>query len=223
MSAHDHWIEEQLRQNVTAAVEATRRAMSAYTAFAGEVPGFVVDIKAEDIRADAVKDARVFTDRWHMMRELAAGELGAEIGVQDGIFSRFILDNTPVKRLHLFDLNENRIDENVLADERTVFHMGDSSSNLAELTDIQFDWIYIDGDHSYDGVKKDGDVAVQRIRENGILFFNDYTIWSPVESFPYGVIPVVNSLVNNQGFDIIAVALNKTGYFDVAVRRSQTT
>lgn len=43
--------------------------------------------------------------------------------------------------------------------------------------------IYIDADHSYEGVKKDISVACRKVKHDGILIFNDYIYWSYLDQF----------------------------------------
>jgi hypothetical protein len=97
---------------------------------------------------------------------------------------------------------------------------GDSSKNLNVYPDGYFDFIYIDGDHSYEGVQKDADVAKTKIKKDGIIAFNDYTLWSFYEMAEYGVPYVVNNLCINDEFKVIAFAFMHHGYHDIALRRS---
>lgn len=195
-----------------------RAALIAYKKEAKQPPFFLHEKRPVKIRDDALKNCRVFTDRFQMMRAMATGDVGAEVGVQHGDFSRFLLDTFDLKRLHLLDLSIPQIRPDVRNDARVSLHGGDSSSNLAKLDPGSLDWAYIDGDHSYRGAMKDARAAQNAVKPGGILFFNDYTMWSPGEAIPYGVVAVVNELVN-EGHEMIAIALTPNGYFDVALRR----
>ena len=204
-----------------------KRVVKAWKAFQSEVniykklnqgpPNFMRDGIAENLRADMLSDAKLYPTRFEMITDLASGGIGAEIGVQYGAFSRFLLDHIQPQRLFLFDLIADSISRDVLDDPRTELHVGDSSTALAQTADASFDWIYIDGDHSQIGARKDTDVARQKIKPGGLLVFNDYTPWSIGEVIPYGVMPVVNELVN-EGHPIVGCALAPHGYFDIAVR-----
>jgi len=90
---------------------------------------------------------------------------------------------------------------------------------LGSFPDEYFDWIYIDAQHTYDGVKRDIAAARRKIKADGLLVFNDYTMWSYVEMQPYGVVAAVNELCIEEGWEIVYLALPSHMYCDVAVRR----
>jgi hypothetical protein len=174
-----------------------------------------------------IAHCRMFADRLEMVRAFAEpGTVGAEVGVWDGDFSALLLKFIAPKRLHLLDI---AIREKLLerfADEligpTIMLHNGDSSTILSAFPDDHFDWIYIDGDHSYNGVKRDADVAVRKIKEDGFLFFNDYTMGDhncQGGFFPYGVISVVNDLCLHDGFEMLGFGFHSQMYCDVTIRR----
>lgn len=210
--------DEGLRQAVLDRLSDFQTAIRTWRRKTKKPPVFLRDGVAPRMRDDAFANTRVFPDRETMMAAVVpAGGIGAELGVQNGHFSRFLLDRLRPRHLHLFDLAVDPIREDVRADPRVRLHAGDSSSNLAAQRDTLFDWIYIDGDHSLTGAQKDAEAALKRVRPGGLLIFNDYTPWSIAEAMPYGVIPVANKLVND-GLAFEAIALSPWGYFDVALR-----
>lgn len=211
-------IEGFLKQNVLRALSNFQENLKAYKAAIKQPPLFLLEKPAPSLRLDAFNDCRVFANRHEMIKALARGKCGAEVGVQYGDFSAFLLSSFELTELHLFDRFEDIIRDDVKNALNTHLHIGDSSSLLSQCADQYFDWIYIDGDHSYNGARKDALAAMAKVKPGGVLFFNDYTSWSPGEAIPYGVMPVVNELVN-QGLDMIGVALTANGYFDVALRR----
>lgn len=211
--------EQELRQRVNSALAQFRDTLRAYRQGTGKPALFLRDHEAPELRDDAFAGCRVFANRHKMIQHMAWGGVGAEIGVQHGHFSTFLLNNLAISELHLFDLNGELIQESVRNAERTTLHVGDSSKKLSALPDAHFDWIYVDGDHSYKGVTKDVKEVVKKIKPNGVLFFNDYTPWSMYEAMPYGIMPAVNELINEQGWQMAAIALTPSGYFDVALTR----
>ena len=207
-----------LQAKAEAAQAAFRAALADWRRAANGPPRFLLGVPAPRMRPDAFAGARVFAHRDEMIATLAKpGGTGAEVGVQRGHFSRVLIDRLAPARLHLFDMHDALLDADIRDHSSTILHLGDSSSKLMALPDAHFDWIYIDGDHRYDGVLKDARAALQKVKPGGLIFFNDYTPWSPGEVMPYGVMAVVNMLVN-EGADMVGVALSPSGYFDVVLR-----
>jgi len=52
-------------------------------------------------------------------------------------------------------------------------HLGDSATLLHSFPDQYFDWAYIDGDHSYEGAKKDLDGFFPHLVSLGVAAFHD--------------------------------------------------
>lgn len=106
---------------------------------------------------------------------LGNGLVGVEIGVRDGVNSLEFFNCIPIKRLFLVDDLQPYFDaparEYTKEDqegeftklmrnmaghyERTVFVRQSSELALDTFKDLRFDFIYIDGNHALDFVKKD--------------------------------------------------------------------
>ena len=119
---------------------------------------------------------------------------GAEIGVQQGEFSKIIRATWKGKYLHLIDRWRsdddykdiaNVSDEthkqfyfkvlNLFADDQGVFvYKMDSIFAAQQFPDNYFDWIYLDADHSYDGCKKDLNVWYPKLKPGGIFAGHDF-------------------------------------------------
>jgi hypothetical protein len=177
----------------------------------------------EVVNDDTVLHCQVFANRHRAIETLPKGGIVAEVGTQTGHFADHIFKAAQPKSLHLFDLSLEWFDKSVLVepiqDGRVQIHLGDSSTELAKFPAEHFDWLYIDGNHSYDGVIKDIAEAIRTVKRDGILVFNDYTTWSPLEVCNYGVLKAVNELVNGGEWEFLYLALHPWGYHDVALRR----
>ena len=170
----------------------------------------------------AVDGARVFASRFDALDTLPRNGVVAEVGTQAGLFAERILLTAAPASLHLFDIEFDTLRREraaVADDARVTLHLGDSSTELSRCPDASFDWIYIDGDHALDGVRKDTTVALAKVKPDGILVFNDYTVWSIMEMADYGVVPVVNELLAGGEFEMIYLALHPLMYCDVGLRR----
>jgi len=120
----------------------------------------------------------------------------AEIGVFKGAFSKFlyeILDPTEFVLIDIFEgemssgdqdgnnlettdlsIEYNQLSEWAKSKDAVHLKKGDSSTILSTYPDHYFDMIYIDGDHSYEGVKKDLEQAIKKVKKNGYIMGHDY-------------------------------------------------
>jgi len=122
----------------------------------------------------------------------------AEIGVFNGDFSQKIIDVTKPKMLYLIDswnldlssdpsvvkrnqqfYNEKyekvqkRFQNEIKAGQ--VFIKRDLSEKvLAGFENDYFDWVYVDGNHQYDFVKKDLELVFQKVKSDGFITGDDY-------------------------------------------------
>jgi hypothetical protein len=177
------------------------------------------------LQAEHVRNCRVFPSREALIQDLLSGGRIAEVGSQEGKFAEFLLQVVHPSELHVFELDAELIRARgvLLRDRRVVLHEGDSSSNLSAMPDRYFDWIYVDADHTYEGVFRDVEQAQVKIKRDGFLVFNDYTMWSYLEIEPYGVVQNVNNLCREAGFEMTHFAFHPWGYHDVAIARRRTS
>lgn len=120
----------------------------------------------------------------------------AEIGIFKGEFSKFIFEQLNPKELHLIDIFEgmmcsgdkdgNNIVWTNLSDEYTnlneffklnnnvYIHKNKSEDVLNSFPNEYFDIIYIDGDHTYNGVKSDLTVSYNKVKKDGFICGHDY-------------------------------------------------
>jgi len=76
------------------------------------------------------------------------------------------------------------------------------------------DFLFIDGDHTYDGVKKDFEIYGRYVRKNGIIAFHDIV---PGPSERVGGVPRFWNEIKHQ-FDYVELVKNwKQGGFGIGV------
>jgi hypothetical protein len=166
--------------------------------------------------------------REDLLQFLPKGGEGLEIGVAEGEFSGTLLETIQPQKLHLVDPWEHqhredydRDSNNVGAaeqetryrsvaarfesDPRVIIHRRYSQDAAAEFSDGQFDWIYIDGLHSYDGVRSDLELYKAKLKPNGILMGHDYTNHVRAQEMKFGVVEAVNEFVAREGFTFLAL------------------
>jgi len=170
------------------------------------------------IRPDLVGDCRFFASRHELIRFLPKQAEVAEVGTDRGLFARHILKAAEPVTLHLFDLDFDRLVADVAGDRRVRQHRGASATMLAALPDDTLDCIYIDGDHSYDGVAADTRVAARKVKPGGYLVFNDFAHADPYLG-RYGVHRAVTEFANAAGWPLVMFAYEPSALYDVALRR----
>jgi hypothetical protein len=192
-----------------------------------------------------VENAKLFAGRESLVKYLApelGGGMVAEVGVMYGDFSDFIIRTiepevfVAIDRFNMHtvpviwgkpsaerfqgmthrEFYERRFSER---GKQVRCEEGDSCEVLSRYPDRTFDMIYVDAGHDYESVKSDANLSKQKIKPEGILIFNDYIKYSHCDDCYYGVIPVVNHLVVNQGFEVVGFALQRDMYCDIAIRR----
>jgi hypothetical protein len=162
----------------------------------------------------ALSEAKLYADREAMLGSLPQGGVVGEVGTWRGDFSRLIVKTCKPDRFHLIDL-----DFSELGDVPGERHMGDSSTVLRSFPEGYFDWLYIDADHRYDGVRKDLLAAHAVLKPGGLLMCNDYTNWCSPSVTPYGVARAVNELIIDEGYAVEGLALHPAGLYDILIRK----
>lgn len=203
------------------------------------------------LEPEHLEGCRIFANRNVMMEFLAARVRGgtvAEIGVEYGDFSAFMIEKIKPAMFHAYDLFhldlfteyahrrprdilgmrshkgfiEHKFASEIAAGRFELFE-GDSAYNLMKQPDHTYDLIYIDGDHRIAGVTKDVGAARLKVKPGGVLVFNDYSLWDCTrEGEPpatYGVVQCVNHLCVQHGWRMVGFALQRMMFCDVALVR----
>ena len=200
---------EQKRRAFSKSLQEFRRAGGRYHNPAAEIPAYKLE------------GCEVLNNRYALIDRLEKGGRIAEIGVDRGDFSLELLNRCAPEKLHLFDIDISRLVNPHILDSlssgngKVITHVGDSSLNMMRMPDGYFDAIYIDGDHKYEGVKRDIEASIPKLRKNGVLIFNDYTVWSPSSMFHCGVARAVHEFCLNNPWKFRYIALQPMMYNDV--------
>jgi hypothetical protein len=127
-----------------------------------------------------------------ILRRMPRGGTAAEIGVDKGIFSQRILELARPRKLYLIDpwfpdLTGAKIpspeQRYVLVSEKFATHAArgiveilrePSETAAIRFADLSLDWIYIDGDHHYEAVKRDLDLYFPKVKKGGFIICDDY-------------------------------------------------
>lgn len=150
--------------------------------------------------------------REELLELIPKGGICAEIGVFKGDFSRVIHQTITPKRFFLVDIFEgitcsgDKHGNNIVYIDLSIPYedlkkeyikmseveiVKSNSKNFFEnIPDNFLDFIYIDGDHSYEGCKLDIEYSRKKVKNNGIIAGHDYC-----DRF-YGTVRAVNEFVS---------------------------
>lgn len=159
---------------------------------------------------------------------IAPAGIGAEIGVLKGEFSAQLLHSCAPQRLHLidpweeqtgdyrFDLsNTNQSTQNELHDHvrqtfaseiaagQVVLHREYSNKAAPGFADGYFDWIYIDGDHTYKGVTDDLELYAPKLKGTGLILGDDFINSAYYIQMKFGVVEAVQDFVRKHGYEFL--------------------
>ena len=175
------------------------------------------------------------TDLPNYLNFLKKDGLGVEIGVLKGEFSELILDESPLRRLFSIDpwlhyendyVDINNVEQKThnhryvetvsrlarFANRSVVLRMESiEASNMFETESLDF--IFIDGNHSYEAVKKDLCNWYRCLKYGGLMAGHDYltdSLYVNGEHVEFGVKKAVDEFIQNYPLN---VNLNILDYF----------
>ena len=176
------------------------------------------------------------TSRDFLLQTLPKFSIGTEIGVNEGDFSERILEIVRPKRLHLIDpwkfekeelyrttpYGSEKIKDQKMMDEKcknverrfkneikkgqVIINRGYSEEILSVFDDNYFDWVYVDGNHLYEFVKKDLDLCFKKLMTGGLITGDDYYEGGWCNG---GVKKAVDELVNTGLVKLIQIKNNQ--------------
>jgi hypothetical protein len=168
-----------------------------------------------------------YPTRRDMMRPLVPGSVGAEIGVQAGVFAAELLSLGP-RSLHLIDPwrhwpddpDYDRDGANFAQEEHDRLHQhvqatlgGAPAVEIHRLTsagavglfaDASLDWVYIDARHTFGAVREDLEAWAPKIAEGGSICGHDYTDHDHARMLGFGVVRAVDEFCADHGWTLIA-------------------
>ncbi|MGH2994959.1 MAG: class I SAM-dependent methyltransferase [Gaiellaceae bacterium] len=179
-----------------------------------------------------------------LLRMLPQGSVGAEIGVWKGDFSARILRVVRPARLHLVDpwafmggepyrearyggkvaLDQTAMDElyedvlrrftRPIASGVVEVHRCLSAEAASRFPDGYFDWVYVDGNHLYQFVRRDLELFAPKVRSGGLIAGDDYGVAGWWED---GVTRAVDEFVASGGCELVS---RETHQFVLRLSRS---
>lgn len=186
----------------------------------------------------------VYPSRYDLIQSFANHGYGtiAEVGVALGDFSKYLIETIKPSKfvaIDMFRIHEwetlwgkstkdvlgnqthRKYYENALKEYSKIIDIREGASYdcLAEFDDKYFDLIYIDADHEYENVKKDAEMSIRKIKDGGVIVFNDYMMYDHLSHIPYGVVYAANEVIVREDYEVLGFALGWNMFCDLAVRK----
>lgn len=192
------------------------------------------------LEAKYLDNPRIYATREDLISSMWSVKDGviAEVGVAEGEFSEFLLNECRPRRFVAFDIftmhesprfgrswfdNMTQLDyyKRRFADRgaQVAIEVGMSHITLAKYPDKSFDLIYIDADHSYEAVRQDASIAKIKLADKGMLVFNDYIMFDHLGGVAYGVVQAVNEFIVREDWRVCGFSLERNMFCDIAIRR----
>ncbi|RKI87619.1 class I SAM-dependent methyltransferase [Parablautia intestinalis] len=188
------------------------------------------------ISDNALKNAKLLNCREAACYSIPLNSVVAEIGVAFGDFSKKILQIAKPRKFYAIDMfsekttgfwGKNIFYENNMTHEEWYkqnfnsyiknevmeIRKGISWECMEQFPDNYFDYVYLDAAHDYNSVSKDINILKQKVKEGGMIQFNDYNYrdW-------YGVVPAVNELIRDTGSEVLFYCLSIDNTNDIVVK-----
>ena len=170
-------------------------------------------------------------DRHELIKYLPRNAVIAEIGVAAGGFSEKILTVCQPKELHLIDpwqyqesaeyqtdaenvppeiavaryQNILRVFDEEIRSQRVFVHKCFSHEAAGKFPDRHFDWVFIDGMHSYDACLSDLRLYSDKVKADGFITGHDYANHPAALHSNFGVVEAVNRFISETGFIFAAL------------------
>lgn len=205
-------------------------------------------LTTNQIPSERLQRTRVLSDRVEALHYMPKGGIVAEVGVAYGDFTKHILNQIKPQKMYAIDYyNGNNPGGDIwgrrdyensgltpLQWYEREFHaeiskgiletrQGMSWECLADFPDEYFDYVYLDACHSYDSVKRDVDVLRYKVKDGGMLVFNDYTYYNlytdpkSAEGY-YGVALVANEFINITKSEVLYLCLERCLSMDLVIK-----
>ena len=193
--------------------------------------------------ATLLENSRVCNSREDVLRRLPKGGTIAEVGVGYGYFSAMLLEQLQPEKFIAIDsfaitAGAEPWNQSILRDQKIshlayyrakfqqqiesgqlVIYPGLSWEMLSQLPDKSIDYLYLDAGHSYEEVVKDLEQVRGKIKDTGIIQFNDYTLFDCFAFTPYGVPKAVHEFMLKENYELLFLCLHRQFFCDVVVRK----
>jgi predicted O-methyltransferase YrrM len=143
----------------------------------------------------------------HVKYAASSNETIVEIGVLNGHTTKFILENTKANVYGIDPIIPDSMDSALIGSEDKINELvtkfsnftfiKDYSYNVVKNWDKKIDYIFIDGDHTYDAVKQDFEQWYPHVKVGGIISIHDSSANRGGPSFWPGPSKLADELISD--------------------------
>lgn len=91
-----------------------------------------------------------------------------------------------------------------------------SAQAVGEFQDKSFDWVFVDGNHSYEACLEDLRLWAPKVKDDGLLCGHDFAAHAPARESRYGVVEAVQTFVKETGYVFAALTIEQFPTFVIA-------
>ena len=183
------------------------------------------------IQPQTIANTKLLLNREELLKTFPKNGVVAELGVDEGDFSKLILTTCKPEKLNLVDVwGSERYNQNKRKKVEELFKSqiksGTVQIDLGYSTEVgknfpkdYFDWIYIDTDHSYQTTISELNIWESKVKEDGIIAGHDYILGNWDGMVRYGVIEAVYEFCSKRNWEIIHLTMEHDNSPSFAIRR----
>ena len=184
--------------------------------------------KLVDLEKKHLRNSELIPDRNSLLECLPKNSICAEIGVDEGIFSKEILKISNPKKLFLIDFWEgtykhqkkyHKVTDKFKKDDRIKIIKDDSVKAADMFKDDFFDFIYIDTSKTYNQTINELYAYKDKIKKDGFICGHDFTDGSWVNLTRWRVKEAVRFFCVNEGWRFVYLTQEKNGYESYCITR----
>jgi hypothetical protein len=178
-----------------------------------------------------VQNCKLLLNRDELLRAMPKEAVVAEIGVDEGNFSKLINRICRPSKFHLIDIwGTDRFHDGKFEGVKTYFTDEINRGVVAitkkisieaaqDFEDQYFDWIYIDTDHMYETTRDELRFYAPKIKPGGIIAGHDYVKGNWISSLRYGVIEAVHEFCVKYDWELLYLTAEPIENNSFAIRK----
>jgi hypothetical protein len=150
---------------------------------------------------------------------------GVEIGVLNGETSAFLLDvNSKIKLTGIDPIIPDSMESSLIGsleiiksntkknESRFNFIHNYSYNVVSMFEDNEIDFLFIDGDHTYDAVSQDFELYFPKVKKGGLIFLHDSRMYRGGANFHVGSSLFCDFIINEKYLELIGEAFSLTAF-----------